>query len=100
LRQTCLGCCVSAGLQTSHADDLVSHPDSDGEGAQSAGDDGVGALEWRADDVTVNPDKVGADEVVWQLLAGIVPRKRKNRSIYCGFEFINNVFNSNFIIFQ
>ena len=103
-RRTRLGCRVCAWLQTSHADDLVSRPNSDGEGSQAARDDGegavVGALERLADRVTADPDAAGEDKVVWQLLAGIVPRQRKNRSFYCGIEFVNNVFNSNFIILQ
>ena len=107
-RRTRLGCRVCAGLQTSDADDLVPRPDSDGEGSRAARDDGVGAvvgaLERRANGVAANPDEAGGGEViwqlVWQLLAGIVPRQRKSRSIYCGIEFVNNVFNSNFIILQ
>ena len=62
-----LGCRVCAGLQTSHADDLVSRPDSDGEGSRAARDDSegavVGALERRADSVAANPDEAGGGEV-------------------------------------
>jgi hypothetical protein len=62
-----LGCRVGAGLQTSHADDLVSRPDADGEGSWAARDDGegavVGALERRSDGVAANPDEAGGGEV-------------------------------------
>ena len=52
---------------------------------RAACDDGVGAvvgaLERHAARVAANPDEAGGDEVVWQLvwqlLAGIVPRQRK-----------------------
>ena len=59
LRRARLGCRVCAGLQTGHADDLVSRPDSDGECARAARDNSVGAvvgaLERRADGVAANP---------------------------------------------
>ena len=101
-----MGCRVGAGLQTSHADDLVSRPDADGEGSWAARDDGeravVGALERRSDGVAANPDEAGCSKVIWQLvwqvLAGVMPRQGKSRSIYV-FKFFNNRINRTFIIF-
>ena len=91
----------------SHADDLVSRPDSDGEGSRAARDDGVGAvvgaLERRADGVAPNPDEAGDGEVlrklVWQVLAAVVPWQVKSRSIFV-FKFVNNIINRHFIIFK
>ena len=46
----------------------------------------MGALERRADGVAANPDEAGGSEVIWQLvwqvLAGVMPRQGKSRSIY------------------
>jgi hypothetical protein len=64
-------------------------PDSDGEGAGAAAQDGIGAiigLLQRQDDDTVHPDKGDAEKVVrklfWQLAAQVVlARQKKNRSI-------------------
>ena len=101
-----MGCRVGAGLQTSHADDLVPRPDLDGEGSRAARDDGegavVGALERRTDGVAVNPDEAGGGKVlrqlVWQVLAAVMPRQGKSKSIYV-FKFFNNTINRRFIIF-
>ena len=70
--------------------------------ARAAREDGLGALERRADGVSANPDEAGGDEVIWQLvwqvLAGVMPRQGKSRSIYV-FKFFNNTINRRFIIF-
>ena len=43
-------------------------------------------LQGRADGVAANPDEAGGGEVIWQLvwqvLAGVMPRQGKSRSIY------------------
>jgi hypothetical protein len=78
-----------AGLEAADGDELVPGPDSDGEGAGSAAQNGVGAvveqLERWNDAATMNPDEGGGEELCWQLAgelcARIVPSQGKSRNI-------------------
>jgi hypothetical protein len=77
------------GLEVADCDDLVSGPNSDGEGAESAAQDGVGAVVERLkgwdDAAPTDPDEGGGEEVAWQLVwqlgARIVPRQRNSRNM-------------------
>jgi hypothetical protein len=77
-----------ASLEAADADNLVPGPDSDGEGAGSAVQDGVGAiierLKGRDDAAPMDPDKGGGEELAWQLVwqlgARIVPGQRNSRN--------------------
>jgi hypothetical protein len=76
-------------LEAADGDELISGPDSDGEGAEPAVQDGVGAVVERLkgwDDATpTDPDEGGGEEVAWQLVrqlgARIVPRQRNSRNM-------------------
>jgi hypothetical protein len=76
-----------ANLGAAGGDNLVPGPDSDGEGAGSAAQDGVGAVVARLkgwnDAAPTDPDKGGGEEVAWQLVwqlgARIVPRQEHAR---------------------
>jgi hypothetical protein len=74
-----------ASLEAADGDDLVSGPDSDGEGAGSAVQDGVGAVIERLkgwdDAAPTDPDEGGGEEVAWQLGARIVSRQRNSRNM-------------------
>ncbi len=78
-----------ASLETADGDDLVSGPDSDGEGAGSTAQDGVGAVVERLkgwdNAAPMDPDEGGGEEVAWQLVrqlgARIVPRQRNSRNM-------------------
>jgi hypothetical protein len=69
-------------------DDLIPGPDSDGKGAGSTAQNGVGAvIEWLErweDAATTDPDEGGREELGWQLAgqlgARIVPRQRNSRT--------------------
>ncbi len=71
--------------------DVVPGPDSDGEGAGPAAQNGIGAIVEqleRSDDAAVmDPDEGGAEELGWQLAgqlgARIVPKQGKSRNIQC-----------------
>jgi hypothetical protein len=74
-----------ASLEVADGDDLVPGPDSDGEGAGSAAQDGVGAVVARLkgwdDTALTDPDEGDGEDVAWgwlvrQLGARIVPRQR------------------------
>jgi hypothetical protein len=60
-----------ASLKAADGDDLVSGPDSDGEGAGPVVQNGVGAVvEWLEgwdDAAPMDPDKGGGEELGWQL---------------------------------
>jgi hypothetical protein len=81
--------CGRAGLEAADGDDLVLGPDSDGEGAGPAAQDGVGAvvepLKGWDDAAPMDPDEGGGEEVAWQLVrqlgARIVPRQRNSRNM-------------------
>ncbi len=89
-------------------DDLVPGPDSDGEGAGSAAQDGVGAvvelLKGWDDAAPTDPDKGGGEEVAWQLVrqlgARIVPRQRNSRNMQGFRKIFNNSINWHFFILQ
>ncbi len=78
-----------ASLEAADSNDLVPGPDSDGKGAGSAVQDGVGAVvEWLKgwdDAAPTDPDEGGGEEVAWQLVwqlgARIVPRQRNSRNM-------------------
>jgi hypothetical protein len=78
-----------ASLEAADGDDLVPGPDSDGEGAGSSAQDGVGAVVERLkgwdDAAPTDPDEGGGEEVTWQLVwqlgARIVPRQRNSRNM-------------------
>jgi hypothetical protein len=78
-----------ASLEVADDDDLVAGPDSDGEGAGLAAQDGIGAVVERLkgwDDATpMYPDEGGGEEVAWQVIrklgARIVPRQRNSRNM-------------------
>jgi hypothetical protein len=78
-----------AGLKAADGDDLVSGPHSDGEGAEPAADDGVGAVVERVkgwdDAAPTDPDEGGGEEVAWQLVrqlgARIVPGQRNSKNM-------------------
>jgi hypothetical protein len=73
-----------AGLEAVDSDDLVPGPDSDGQGAGSAAQDGVGVVvEWLKgwdDAAPTDPDEGVGEEVAWQFVrqlgARTVPRQR------------------------
>ncbi len=83
------GVCGRASLEVADGDDLVPGPDSDGEGAGPAVQDGVGAVVERLkgwdDAAPTDPDEGGGEEVTWQLVrqlgARIVPRQRNGRNM-------------------
>jgi hypothetical protein len=83
------GVCSCASLEAADGDDLVPGPDSDGEGAGSAAQDGVEAVVERLkgwdDAALTDPDEGGGEEVTWQLVrqmgARIVPRQRNDRNM-------------------
>jgi hypothetical protein len=76
-------------LEAADGDDLVPGPHSDGEGAEPAAEDGVGAVVERVkgwdDAAAPDPDEGGGEEVgwqlVWQLGARIVPGQGNSRSM-------------------
>jgi hypothetical protein len=78
-----------AGLEVADGDNLVPRPNPDGEGVGSMPQEGVGAVVGaveRWDDASaVQPNKAGAQQLVWQLsrqlAIGIVPGQGKSRSI-------------------
>jgi hypothetical protein len=78
-----------ASLEAADSDDLVPETDSDGEGAGSVAQDGVGAVVERLkgwdDAAPTDPDEGGREEVTWQLVqqlgARIVPRQRNSRNM-------------------
>jgi hypothetical protein len=67
-----LGSIIHAGLQTAGGDDLLSRPDSEGEGARTTGKHDVGAivgpLEQQDGAATAHPDEGGVGEVSRQLV--------------------------------
>jgi hypothetical protein len=77
-----------ARLEVADGDDLVPGPDSDGEGAGSAAQDGVGAIVERLKGwdgtASTDPDEGGGEEVAWQLVqqlgARIVPRQQQEHA--------------------
>jgi hypothetical protein len=78
-----------ASLEAADSDNLVLGPDSDGQGAGSAAQDGVGAVverlnEWD-DAALMNRDKGGGEELAWQLArqlgTRIVPGLRNSRNM-------------------
>ncbi len=77
-----------AGLEADR-DDIVQQPDPDVEGGGSTLQDGVGTVERRDNTATTQPDKGGAQQLIWQLGrqlgTGIVPWQRKSRSIQIFF---------------
>jgi hypothetical protein len=76
-------------LEMADGDDLVPGPDSDGEGAGPAAEDGVGAVVERLkgwdDAAPTDPDEGGGEEVAWQLVrqlgARIVPGQTDSRNM-------------------
>ncbi len=78
-----------ASLEAADSDDLVPGPDSDGEGAEPAAEDSVGAVVERLkgwdDAAPTDPDEGGREEAAWQLVrqlgARIVPRQRNSRNM-------------------
>ncbi len=76
-------------LEAVDGDDLVPGPDSDGEGAGPAAEDGVGAVVERLkgwdDAAPTDLDEGGGEEVAWQLFqqlgARIVPGQRDSRNM-------------------
>ncbi len=78
-----------ASLEAADGDDLVPGPDSDGEEAGPAVQDGVGAVTEQLmgwdDAVPTDPDEGGGEEVAWQLFrqlgARIVPTQRNGRNM-------------------
>jgi hypothetical protein len=77
-----------ASLEAADSDNLVPGPDSDGEGAGSAAQDGVVAVVERMkgwdDAAPTDPDKGGGEELAWQLVrqgARIVPGQRNSRNM-------------------
>ncbi len=78
-----------ASLEAADSDDLVPGPDSDGEGAGSTAQDGVGAIVERLkgwdDAAPTDPDEGGGEVVAWQLVrhlgTRIVPGQRNSRNM-------------------
>ncbi len=74
-----------ASLEAADGDDLVPGPNSDGEGAGSAAQDGIGAvverLKGRDDTAPMDPEEGGRQELVWQLGSRIVPGQRNSRNM-------------------
>ncbi len=83
-RTAWFGVCVCAGLELADGDDLVPCPDSDGEGAGGAAQDGIwtviGPLQGWDDAAAVHPDEGAAQEVrrelLWKQAAGVVFARR------------------------
>ncbi len=82
-----------AGLEAADGDDLVPRPDPDGEGAGPPPQAGIGAVigaveRWDAP-AALQPDKGGAQQLIWQLSwqlgTEIVPGQGKSRSIQSSF---------------
>jgi hypothetical protein len=69
---TLLGGVIRAGFHMAGGDDLLSHPDSEGEGARTAAKHGVGAvvglLEWQNGAAAVYPDEECVEKVSRQLV--------------------------------
>ncbi len=84
-----LGVRSLAGFEAADVNDLILGLDSDGEGAGSAVQNGIGAaieqLEWWNDAATTVLDEEGREELGWQLAgqlrARIVPKQGKGRNI-------------------
>jgi hypothetical protein len=82
-----LGIRGRASLEAADGDNLVPGPDSDGEGAGSMVQDGVGAVVERLkgwdDAALTDPDEGRGEELAWQLArqlaARIVPGQRNSR---------------------
>ncbi len=97
-----------ASLKAADGDDLVLGPHSDGEGAEPAADDGVGAVVERVkgwdDPTSTDPDEGGGEEVAWQLVrqlgARIVPGQRNSRSMQGFRKILNNGINWYFFVLQ
>ncbi len=79
------GVCGHAGLEAAISDDLVLGPDSDGKGAGSIAQHGIGSIvegmeRWDSAAAT-NPDEAGGEQLGWQLAeqlgAGIVLDREK-----------------------
>ncbi len=100
---TRLGVRDHTGLEVAYGDDLIQGPNSDGKGAGSATQNGIGAvverLERWNDAATTDPDK-GGTEHCWQLGARIVPRQRKSGNIQSFRTILNNRINRNFFTLQ
>ncbi len=83
------GVCGRASLEVAGGDNLVPGPDSDGEGAGPAAQDGLRAviehLKGWDDTAPMDPDDGCGEEVDWQLVqqlgARIVPRQRNSRNM-------------------
>ncbi len=77
------------GFEAADGDNLVPGPNSDGEGAGSTAQDGVGviveSLKGWDDAAPTDPDEGSGEEVAWQLVrqlgARIVPRQRNSRNM-------------------
>jgi hypothetical protein len=90
-----------ASLEAADGDNLVPGPDSDGQGAGSAAQDGIGAVVERLkgwdDAAPTNPDEGGGEEVAWQLVrqlgARIVPRQRNIRNMQGFLKIFDNSVN-------
>ncbi len=89
-----------ASFKAADGDHLVKRPDSDGEGAGTAAQDRVGAVEERLKGwnqaTPMDPNKGGGEQLGWQLVgqagAGIVPRQRRGRNMQgFGKNFDNGV---------
>jgi hypothetical protein len=85
-----------ASLKAADGDDLVPGPDSDGEGAGSATQNGVGAIIERLkgwdDTAPTDPDEGGREKPSWQLArqlgARIVPGQRNSRKMQVFEKFL------------
>ncbi len=89
-----------ASLEAADGDNFVPGPNSDGEGAGSAAQDGVGAVVERLkgwdDAAPTDPDEGGGEELAWQLArqlgARIVPGQRNSRNmLICQKKFDNSI---------
>ncbi len=95
-------------LEAADGDDLVPGPDSDGEGAEPASQDGIGAVVERLkgwdDAAPTDLDEGGGEEVAWQLVrqlgARIVPGQRNSRNMQGFRKNFYDSFNWHFFILE
>ncbi len=100
--------CCRASLEAADGDDLISGPDSDGEGVRSPAENSKGVvvegLEQRDGAAAPYPDEAGGEQLGWQFVGQlgtrVVPGQRESGSIQSLRKNFNYSINRNFIPLQ